>query len=386
MDLKEYRTHLSDTFQTRIIKIEWVKVINGQYYVYDSIETDIISGSLTSELKNGIRRNVSLTLNNRDGIYVPHEDGHIWLDKFFYLYTGLELENGERFWNKQGLFTLNNPIVSHNCNGSKLVTITANDLSDILTESMGGTLEYDYIIPQGTNLSNAIRQVYVEAGISSNVHIDRELDNVQSPCTFIIKANQTYESILSKIANLYVYEFFIDVNGIPQFKRRTNETLASSEQLIGIDVEDKTYIGSENSFSTESVKNVVKVIGNANMTETIEYTAENTDILSSTCIQKIGRRVIIIDDSNITTVDLAKQRAEYELKKMSQIAESINITTLINDTLYVGDVITLQDKINGFDSKRVLITSLNITFGEGSGMSIQSTAVRQLQDIVRVES
>lgn len=61
-----------------VFKIEWM---DKDEIVVDEVITDMISGNISMQLKNGIRRTCNLTLENKDGSYIPSKDGLVWIGK-----------------------------------------------------------------------------------------------------------------------------------------------------------------------------------------------------------------------------------------------------------------------------------------------------------------
>lgn len=74
------------------------------------------------------------------------------------------------------------------------------------------------------------------------------------------------------------------------------------------------------------------------------------------CWQRIGYRTgEIITDTNIYSMQLAKERAEYELRQRLILTSSVNLTIMCNPFLSVNNLITISDEFYGLNREKFLI-------------------------------
>jgi hypothetical protein len=105
----------------------------------------------------------------------------------------------------------------------------------------------------------------------------------------------------------------------------------------------------------------------------ITYEAQNNDLLDPNSIPNCGRKKLKIITENtkgINTVELAKQRANWELQLCSGKSRLINISSVGMYHLDTNKCVTLGDEYVDSDSERFVIDSLNIPIGSDNRMTI----------------
>ena len=136
------------------IKIEWLR---PDETVESEIVEDILSGNLTINRNNGVRRVIDFTVKNSSSL-LPNIY-NIWINKKVRLSIGVQLPNGEDYLIPQGVFILRNPVYTSSPSGST-VTFNAVDKFDNLNGENGyGILQDIFIISGGTNVNTAIQTV-----------------------------------------------------------------------------------------------------------------------------------------------------------------------------------------------------------------------------------
>ena len=103
--------------------------------------------------------------------------------------------------------------------------------------------------------------------------------------------------------------------------------------------------------------------------------AQNKNPASPLCIQRIGRRIEYINDSNIYSDDLAQQRADYELRKFGILKTTMNINVAFNPLLFVNNLINITDSYYGLDRERFLIQSISYTIGDECQMTVSCSNI-----------
>ena len=106
--------------------------------------------------------------------------------------------------------------------------------------------------------------------------------------------------------------------------------------------------------------------------------AENTNPLSPTRVNLIGRRMKYIDDSNIYTQDFAQQRADYELNKASILQNTIQIESTYMIHLDVNNCIALDDTFFDYTETRFVITTLSIPISVEGKITIDCSNISSL--------
>ena len=108
---------------------------------------------------------------------------------------------------------------------------------------------------------------------------------------------------------------------------------------------------------------------------------ENNDLQSPTSIPNVGfKRVKTIKDSNIYSTALAEVRAEYELKRATNVLNEISIKSIPMYHLDVDNVITLTDAKHNLDRYRFLINGISLPLGTSGDLTIN--CVRSVDEVM----
>ena len=139
--------------------------------------------------------------------------------------------------------------------------------------------------------------------------------------------------------------------------------------------EDRDYGGATANYDFENAVNEVHVVGDNINNEIFSAMAKNENPVSPLCIQRIGRRIEYINDSNIYSDDLAQQRANYELRKFGILKTTMNIQVSFNPLLFVNNLVTITDKYYNLTRERFLIQSISYTIGNESQMTVSCSNI-----------
>ena len=146
--------------------------------------TSLISntnGSLSVKRNNGVRRGCSFNIFNLDNKYIPNPE-NFYINQKFTLNLGLEMPDGTDFYLPQGIFILDDPLVSSAFSES-LISISGVDKFSLLNGDLGGEIGYVYIINIGTDVSQAIKSVLALSGDTKQPIIDFSLVGLKTPYT-----------------------------------------------------------------------------------------------------------------------------------------------------------------------------------------------------------
>lgn len=380
----EYLNHVQ-TSQERsgIVKIEWIKQIGTELVTVGEITADVLSGTLSIDYQNGVNRSVSMTLTNINQTYVPNEDGRLWFGKYFKLFTGVFL-NGENYWVQQGIFALGNPQLSSNFS-EQTAQIEAYDFGALLSGEINGTLEYDYIANVGENLGDVIRAVLSDSEVPTSdlVNIDADIENISLPFTVEVNRGSNFQEILNTIANAYVYEWYFDENGIFNFVKPIDQQTQGEEFTLGQN--EINYQTCTHNYQFNDMYNAIRIWGDDNGGSVATGYAEDTNVFSPTSIDKIPKKVIILEDTVIQTSALAQERAEYELLKGIQIWESIELNCVPIDHLTARQIVIIDDIRAGLDRRRCQIQNISLPLYKNSSMSMTVWPTRAISDSVFID-
>lgn len=372
MITEEYKAALRSNIRHPIYKIEWMDKYEN---VISEVTTDSLEGTVSIDSRNGIRRSCSLTLNNRNGLYVPDKDGLIYLDKKFKLYSGLLINNVEVFPPEciQGVFNLGNPVVRSDIN-TETLTIEGYDNFALLNGSISGQLDALYITNIGETIQDVVRRIFSEASIIKTPLIYLATETV--PYTVSKEPGSTYEEMLTDFANILSWDVFFDVNGRPIFRPPVDQLRIYHSWVF--DKDNDPFVDYEHNYDYMNVRNYVMVYGDNINGDQAMGTASDTSVFSPTSISRIGRRTKVISDPMIDTDLLAENRAVYELKSSLDAYEYIDLNCQNIDFLKEGDVVILNDTTNKIYNERYIIKQINRNLKFDQLMTVTAYKVREV--------
>jgi hypothetical protein len=133
------------------------------------------------------------------------------------------------------------------------------------------------------------------------------------------------------------------------------------------------------SFNMNDIVNRIVVIGASSNGSTHTAIAVNDDASSPLCYQRIGYRTgSVVNDSNITSDLLAKERADYELRQQLVLKSSSSITIIYNPLLEVNNMIALSSDFYGLVHDRFLIQSISGSIDYSGTMSVTVSNIHNL--------
>jgi len=354
----------------------------------EDISSYIIEGSarLNITYQQGQRRSLSFSLDNTTGKFTPNGiQGVLWLDSKFKLELGMEFSNGDIVWNSAGIFVVGQPNATRQ-RGEKIVEVQCYDKFALLDGTLGGTFESTYQV----NVDEQIYKVMVESLLQDNgngypidskpIIFDSELIDNKTQYTLSKSPNESFGSLLIELANMISCDIYYGVEGnlivrsgirdISQVNKPTLWTYSDKEW---------EYLSNVTTYDFTKVKNRVTVCGaNINSEALCVQTAENTNPQSPTRISLIGVRQYYLEDSNIYSDELAKQRAEYELNKFSILQQTISIDSTFMIHLDVNNCIALNDGFFNYYDNRFVIQSIAIPLHPNSTITIECTNIASL--------
>ena len=375
-------SYLTEVLNRSIYKTHFrVLVLNPDETIdYEIPQEDIIinSGNFTENYQSGQRKSLNINLINIDSKYTPSINT-IWVHNKFRLDIGLEFD-GFIYWFPRGVYVLGNPSATHQ-DSDKQVALALVDKFAIL-EGKAGTLETTYEIPVGSDIKEAIIGILtLDNGSGYPIDLkpiiyDRSYEGVKMPYTLSKDAGSTLGEMLLEIGTILNAEIYYNSQG-NLCVININETTLDTQKAVLWDYseENDDYFSSSANYDFENAVNEVHVVGDNIENEIFSAMAKNENSLSPLCIQRIGRRIEYINDSNIYTDDLAQQRANYELRKLGILKTTFNINVSFNPLLFVNNLITITDSYYGINRERFLIQSISYTIGNENQMTISCSNI-----------
>ena len=258
-----------------------INLLNFSKQIIDSIEGQVISGSITSDANSNMRNTCDIQMVVTDSSFNVEAEGKIWMDRYIQIYIGVEdLKTHQTIWTNKGIYLLNQPTYGYSAE-SKELSFQGVDMMALLTDMRGGILTEAYVIPAGSNVRDVIITILSVNGFNEYVVVECEnsdgsIQPVPYDMTFDIGSTwwDVLESLQSILPN---YQMYFDVDGVFHYEPtpyKANEVVRMDD-----DIWRQNVISENVSYDFESVKNSVKVLGR---THPVNYFATNVTVNEAT--------------------------------------------------------------------------------------------------------
>lgn len=416
--------------QGRIIHSK-IYILNYDLQRVAEIEGVVLDGgTFTIDATSDIRRTCSIQIAPTDSSFdliagdsveasVKNANAKIWLDKYFQIFIGIEDEKNKRkpVYTNMGIYLIENPQQAYSADSNTL-TISGVDMMAKLTGLRNGYLEgIEYQIKQGADIKESMIATLQEAKIPKYA-ISRPSDvaplsddGVTSTATDTIQADiaisvgDTAYSLLSALNNVNAnFQIYFDVDGT--FKYNMIPSGHNEPIMVNDELWHKVLISYDRSLDYDNVKNAIEVYGKTNdqgNTPTGYAWDNNPDspfYVGYQCVDANGQpdykysyenyqkimknapnliRIVLTggDYDNIqwvngSSINLAQQRAEYELYLRDKLQDQITINCVPVYWLDVNWLIelTLPNKQGVEETNQYIIKTINTTLGTDGTQSI----------------
>lgn len=337
--------------------------------------------SYSHDYQSGQCRSVSVTLFNTDGSWNPNPvSGRNWSGTKFGFYMGIIREN-TAFWFPSGVYYLSNPTLSMN---EQTVAMELVDKFAMIDGTLGGTTEADYKISVGDYVCDSIGSLLRLDMGNGDIFDEKpflypqKYETEKTPYTLEKNPESNFGEIITELSEMLSCEIAYNEEGCLEMNS-SDELTAVEEKPVVFHITDEDIEASGCSISIDYTKitNKVTVVG-ANLNGYIfDYTAVNNNPSSPSSIQFTPPNFKYISDSNITSDELCRERAEYELQKESFLSLSTSVPLVVwLPFLKAGDLIMWTSESFGFKGAKFLISSVNVS-GDGS-VSLSIANIKEL--------
>lgn len=342
-----------------------------------------LGASYSENYQNGQRRTLSFSLYNDDGKYTPNANvlragTRIRLD------LGVTMVDNSTIWFTKGVYVVESVTVSHTPTGSS-VDVSCGDKFALL-ESSVGRLTMSYEIPSGTPIVDAIKTILLsDTGNGTPFDpkkpiVHSSLANKTTQAKIQKAAGDTFGSILMDLCTQANAEMFYNASGSLTLIPTSDVTEDDFKPLLCSFSAENGDIGSI-SFGVgySDIVNQVIVIGQNPSGGDCQAVAVNADPRSPFCYQRVGYRTAqMIQDSNISSYILARDRANYELRQMTILRSTASATVPFNPLLEVNNVVIVNDPFLDMANERFLLQSVSCSLDYGNQMNISFTNLKNL--------
>lgn len=278
------RNTAKQTLRNLKLKID---VLNFDYLTIDSIDGNVLNGSISINANSDIRRTCNIEMVVTSSTFNVQAGSDIWIDKYIKIQVGVdEIKTGETAWTNMGIFLINQPTYIYNADTYTL-SFEGVDLMAKMTGQRNGyiaNLAGDDIalIETGQNVREAMIGILEQNGFNRYVVEECRLANgtIQDvPYDMKFEQGSTWYDILYGLSNIIPnYQIYFDADGVFHY----NQIPMSNDDpiMINEDIWHENTISEQLSVDFENIFNAIEVYGVVHDTEyysdeTVSTVSEN---------------------------------------------------------------------------------------------------------------
>lgn len=376
------------------LKLEWLNTDDSIAY---EITTDLYNtnGTLNVTNQSGCRRTFNLQIHNVDGRY-DIDVNKVWLGQKVKLYLGLYID-GTPYLIQQGVFYLTNPTdimnTAENC-----IQLNCTDKWSYLDGTLFGNLDGIYKIPVNSDIFDAIKALLL-TDRGNGVPIDSTKPNIstffntkmtalsngelvsvlKTPFTATIDKGQTYADVLLQFNTMLAGVIYYDTVGRLNVEPNETDLLDKDKEILyKFDQNNSDILGKSQEFKFTEVFNDILCVGATTNGYLAKGRATNNNIKSDLCVQRIGKKTKVYEDTNYYSDGLCQDWANYLLRNNTILQTSLSLQTIPLYHLDVNKLITITNTKYHLKEEKFLINSLSIPLGLGQ-MTISATSINELE-------
>ena len=376
------------------LKLEWLNPDDSIAY---EITTDLYNtnGTLNVTNQSGCRRTFNLQIHNVDGKY-DIDVNKVWLGQKVKLYLGLYIE-GTPYLIQQGVFYLTNPTdimnTAENC-----IQLNCTDKWSYLDGSLFGNLDGIYKVPVNSDIFDAIKALLL-TDRGNGVPIDSTKPNIstffntkmttlsngelvsvlKTPFTATIDKGQTFADVLLQFNTMLAGVVYYDTVGRLNVEPNETDLLDKDKEILyKFDQNNSDILGKSQEFKFTEVFNDILCVGATTNGYLAKGRATNNNIKSDLCVQRIGKKTKVYEDTNYYSDGLCQDWANYLLRNNTILQTSLSLQTIPLYHLDVNKKKTITNTKYHLKEEKFLINSLSIPLGLGQ-MTISATSINELE-------
>lgn len=241
-----------------------INLLDFNYLTVDTIEGNVISGSVQINSDSDIRRTCDISIVVTNSSFDVAPGGKIWLDKLIQIYVGvIPSDKNEIEWTNLGIYLINQPSYQYDATTHTL-TFQGVDLMAKLTGLRYGYLSgVTYKVPVGSNVKNVIIAILKENGFNKYVVSECYNDNgdiQEVPYDMEYEMGSSWYDILSGLRDILPnYQIYFDVDGV--FHYETIPYTDNEPIMINDDIWNENVLSENINVDFESIKNSIEVYG-----------------------------------------------------------------------------------------------------------------------------
>lgn len=374
------------------IKNRLVKPVFKLYVLYENetIKEDIsdyllTSGRYTISNQNNTRRHLSVSLLNDDGKWnLDPAGGYMWNNIKFRFDIGFEYQS-TTFIKRGGVYYVVDYERDETTSGSNIVNLQMSDKWAGIDGTVSGKFESSFKAMVGSiakenviALLNKEKMVGVATDIKEPL-FPTSLEGFRLPYTLEKTSNFSIADVIIDIATMMNCTVYYNEYGNLVFEEKADSMIRfnDSPSVWHFDNKDE-LVQSKNLKTNFQCPNIIKVVGATINGAIMKYTAYNTNPFSPINVNIHPYTTEIIEDENIISLELAKERANYELFFKSLLPLSVSKNCVYMPILDVNDVVSTDDFQDVLSSKKQIINEISIDINTSPSMTISTTNIAEV--------
>lgn len=211
---------------------------------------------------------------------------------------------------------------------------------------------------------------------------------INCPYTAKVERGKTYADVLLEYATILCAHIYYDVNGRlviePAIDSADDITDTDKEVVWHFTVEEKQLLGLNQVHNFDKVYNDIIVLGNVANGYQFKARVQNRNLMSDTCVQKIGlKSKEPIEDNQYYSDDQCKELAMYYAKVDTMLQKSGDISSTPLFHLDVNKLVSVSTPNNNMSKELFLITGY--TLNSSNSMTVNVASINILKDFSVVE-
>lgn len=222
----------------------------------------------------------------------------------------------------------------------------------------------------------------------SQEYEDEEVEVLLCPYTANVERGGTYADVLLEYATILCAHIYYDVHGRltlePMIDTAEDITDTNKEIVWHYTVDEKTFLGLTQNYNFDKIYNDIIVLGNIVNGRQFKARVQNRNLMSDTCVQKIGLKTKEpFEDNQYYADEQCRELAMYYAKTDTILQKSGTISSTVLYHLDVNKLVTVSTPNNYMSKELFLISGYSLS--SSGTMSITVTSVNILKDFSVVE-
>lgn len=307
-----------------------LNILNFNLSVVNEISGNLISFDVSVNADSDLRRSCSVSFVVTDSSFEPNPGSQVWLTNFIQPYVGYEnIYTGEVQWYNQGIYLINTPTYFYDATNNT-VSFQGLDLMSKLTGVRNGALPgVPTIIPQGSNVREAMIAAIKLAGFTKYV-VDEctNIDGSIQAVPYDIQVNQggyIFDIIKQLRDILPNYQVYFDVDGVFHY----DQIPSGDNDPVLIDDTLWNDVNMSDNITTdfESVKNYIEVYGKSHTVNyfpsAISQSGGTLTLTISGYTETAGNMIGFVPTSNVTANAYIKVNSGTSRKLVDSAGNSV---------------------------------------------------------------